>query len=322
MLGPLALLKRKRRNRLGGNAEMSTTTRQDQTQAVTTVDPTAITRYESSHGEVALGVQIVREMISPQATPLEAALFVEFCRSQKLNPFVGDVYLVKYRDNRPASFIVGKQTFMRRSEQHPQFEGFEAGLIVKPKDGPSFDIDGEMVPEECTLSGGWARVYRKDRSKPIVARVPLRGYDQEQSIWKTHQSTMIRKVALVHALREAFPHSLAGLTDAAETGDVEALDTAYEGTIVGAVGAPPAQVAAPEPEPELEAEAVTEQTESPISSLTDEQRYRNFLRRAFVKLNLTPEQVAHTLGVPSIDAVAVENLVVVWDELEELAAEL
>ena len=119
-------------------------------------------------------------------------------------------------------------------------------------------------------------------------------------------------MALVHALREAFPHSLAGLTDAAETGDVEALDTAYEGTIVGAVGAPPAQVAAPE------SEAVTEQAERPTSSLTDEQRYRNFLRRAFVELNLTPEQVAHTLGVPSIDAVAVNNLVVVWDELLEL----
>ena len=165
---------------------MSTTTRQDQTQAVTTVDPTAITRYESSHGEVALGVQIVREMISPQATPLEAALFVEFCRSQKLNPFVGDVYLVKYRDNRPASFIVGKQTFMRRSEQHPQFEGFEAGLIVKPKDGPSFDIDGEMVPEECTLSGGWARVYRKGpeqahRFQGSAPRVRPRAIDLENA---------------------------------------------------------------------------------------------------------------------------------------------
>ena len=38
------------------------------------------------------------------------------------------------------------------------------------------------------------------------------------SQWKSKPGTMIRKVAIVHALREAFPEDLQGLYDASEMG--------------------------------------------------------------------------------------------------------
>ena len=218
---------------------MSTSTRQDQARAVTTVDPTAIKHYQSSHGDVALGVQIVREMFCPGATDIEAALFVEFCKSQQLNPFVGDVFLVKYEGKDPrAAIIVGKQTFLRRATEHPEFDGFEAGIIVQPRGGTSFDIEGEIVPEDCVLTGGWSHVYRKNHSRPAVARVPFQVYNRDRALWKSNPAAMIRKVAMVHALREAFPATFTGLTDAAETRDTEALATAYGGTVVGAIEAP------------------------------------------------------------------------------------
>ena len=74
-----------------------------------------------------------------------------------------------------------------------------------------------VLPGE-TLVGGWAEVHVKDRSIPAKEEVSLAEYNKGQSQWKTMPATMIRKVALVHALREAFPAKFSGLYDAPEMG--------------------------------------------------------------------------------------------------------
>jgi len=46
--------------------------------------------------------------------------------------------------------------------------------------------------------------------------VKLAEYDTGKSLWKGKKATMIRKVALVHALREAFPSTFGALYDESE----------------------------------------------------------------------------------------------------------
>jgi hypothetical protein len=41
-------------------------------------------------------------------------------------------------------------------------------------------------------------------------------FDKKQSSWKTMPATMIRKVAIVSALRDAFPEDFQGMYDSAE----------------------------------------------------------------------------------------------------------
>ena len=78
-----------------------------------------------------------------------------------------------------------------------------------------------MLPGD-TLVGGWARVYRKNFKVPVEIFVSREEYDKKQSTWNAMPATMIRKTALVNALREAFPEDLSNMyteDDGGETFD-------------------------------------------------------------------------------------------------------
>lgn len=169
---------------------------------------------------------IVKRYICTNATDAEVYVFIQLCMAQGLNPFLRDAYLVKYDGNQPATIVVGKDTFTKRAEEHPQYTGFKAGVIVVARDGVVTEREGTFYTTEETLAGGWAEVYRSDRSVPMRTTVRLSEYDSGRSNWKRMPATMIRKVALVQALREAFPTAFRGLYDAAEMGmDPDTLPT-------------------------------------------------------------------------------------------------
>lgn len=161
------------------------------------------------------------DYINPKATEQEAYLFCEFCKRKGADPMTKQVYLVVYvndKGERNVSFIAGKEYFTEKAEAHPQFDGFQAGIITRPKDG------GELIhregtfylPSEETLLGGWAEVHRKDRKIPTKAEVVMAEYNTDKAQWKKMPGTMIRKVAIVQALREAFPANMGGMYDSSE----------------------------------------------------------------------------------------------------------
>lgn len=91
----------------------------------------------------------------------------------------------------------------------------------------AFYLNGEKIV------GGWAEVYRKDQRQSTRVEVPFDEYagrKKDGSLnrqWSAKPATMIRKVALVQALREAFPQTFGGMYDADEVGmDSEVLDAA------------------------------------------------------------------------------------------------
>ena len=114
---------------------------------------------------------------------------------------------------------------MKRAEGCEQYRGFRAGLILKRGTEVVYE-EGEFMRDGDVLLGGWAEVYRKDRDFPIKAYCNLKDYDKGRSTWNAIKCTMIRKVALVHALREAFPTQLCAMYTADEQRQV--VDTPYE----------------------------------------------------------------------------------------------
>lgn len=158
----------------------------------------------------------VRQYLCPTATDQELFMFLQLCEHRNLNPFIKEAYLVKY-NNSPATLIVGKDAFTKKAEEHPQFDGFEAGVIVENTEGIEYR-PGQLVRKGEELIGGWAQVHRKDRQYPYRSEVSMQEYNTGQSSWKKLPATMIRKVALVQALREAFPSDLGGCYDSAEMG--------------------------------------------------------------------------------------------------------
>jgi hypothetical protein len=67
-----------------------------------------------------------------------------------------------------------------------------------------------IVPPECKLIGGWARIYRKGWREPFPFELPIDEYIGKKKdgtinkFWNRMPATMIRKCTLVGGLREAF----------------------------------------------------------------------------------------------------------------------
>lgn len=139
----------------------------------------------------------------------ELVMFMNLCKFQKLNPFLNEAYLIKF-GSQPAQIITSKEAFMKRAENHPNYEGFEAGIIVE-RNGELVEIEGAVKLPNDKLIGGWANIYRSDRKKPITTKISLDEFSKGQATWKQMPLNMIRKSAIVNAQREAFPDTLGAL---------------------------------------------------------------------------------------------------------------
>lgn len=168
--------------------------------------------YQVNGEDVNLSFQIVRNYLTrgqAAVSDAEVIQFISLCRANQLNPFIGDAYMVKY-GNEPASMIISKSAFMKRAENSPLYDGYQAGVILL-RDKQVIDEQGSFFLPGDQLVGGWAKVYRKDREHPIVARVRLQEYNRGKSTWASMPGTMIRKVAIAQAFREAFPFASEGM---------------------------------------------------------------------------------------------------------------
>lgn len=189
-------------------------------QAASPSVPVEITGADGQHFIVSFGD--VRNFICPKATDAECKIFLETCKQYHLNPFTKEAHLIHYdnkNEDTASTIVLGKNCYMQMAERHPSFDGFEAGVIVLTADGQLLNREGSIVYDGGggeTLLGGWAKVYRKDRTRASYEEVKLSEYDTGKSLWNGKKATMIRKVALVHALREAFPSTFGALYDESE----------------------------------------------------------------------------------------------------------
>lgn len=121
--------------------------------------------------------------------------------------------------------LTGRRT--PEDESNPNYDRAKAGIIVADQNGAATYRDGTMKMPGEEVIGGWAEVWRKDREHSTRIEVSFEEYvgrKKDGSVnaqWGRRPATMIRKVALVQALREAFPTSLGGMYSAEEQGQSE-----------------------------------------------------------------------------------------------------
>lgn len=218
-------------SRAGGNGATTTVTTtqgrsfvaqaRQQNEAMQPAVSSAPVEIEAMDGQrMTVTFDDVRNFICKEATIAECRIFLETCKQYHLNPFTKEAYLIHY-DNKngdtASTIVLGKTCYMKMAEAHPQYDGFEAGVIVMDEAaGELIHREGSIVYQGETLVGGWAKTYRKDRSRSFYEEVNFSEYDTKKSLWVTKPATMIRKVALVHTLREAFPATFGGLIDESE----------------------------------------------------------------------------------------------------------
>lgn len=187
-----------------------------------------LVEYEAGGEKVVLSLDTVKKYLTDNSnvTDSEAMMFLNLCRYQHLNPFLREAYLIKYGTSK-ATMVVGKETFVKRARARSDFDGFEAGLIVLDKDGNIVERQGSCRTPTDQILGGWARVYIKGMQVPYYASVEwgeyagTDKYGKLNPMWASKGMTMIRKVALCQALREAFPVELGGLYQQEEINTID-----------------------------------------------------------------------------------------------------
>ena len=175
--------------------------------------------YEVEGQKIKLTPSIVQQYIvgtNAKITLQEFKLFTELCKVRKLNPFLREAYLIKYKEGTPAQLVVGKDAILKRAVLNTNYDGIESGIIIKKEDGTIEERQGTFKLEEEQLVGGWARVFRKDWTHPTYSSVSFNevaqktGQGQLNSNWANKGATMVEKVAKVRALRETFVEELSG----------------------------------------------------------------------------------------------------------------
>lgn len=182
------------------------------------MDINAPITYDSAFGSVTLSRDVVLKYLKRGSTELneqEIALFINLCRYQKLNPFIGEAYAIKFGND--FQMVVGYDTYKRRAEENPEYRGREDGIVVLRGNDVSKREGACLYPGD-TLLGGWCRVHRErnGHTESSYTEVSLSEYQKIKdgrptSNWGSKPATMIRKVAVSQALRDAFPTQYEGL---------------------------------------------------------------------------------------------------------------
>lgn len=149
------------------------------------------------------------ELVSDQ----EIVFFMNTCKQLKLNPTVGgEIYLIKYSKDDPAQTVIGKETYMRRAWEHPNYLFKEDGIVVQ-RGNQIIQKEGCCLYPGEALIGGWCRVHfmRQDVERTAFKEVALAEYNKGMANWKSKPATMINKVAISQCVREAFPRDYEGV---------------------------------------------------------------------------------------------------------------
>ncbi len=187
-----------------------------------------VMNFKVGNDNVQLSINLVKRYLSgdnPNVTESEIMYFMKLCKARGLNPYIRDAYLIKY-GNQPAAIIVAKDAVEKRAIQNPKYDGKEVGIYVENKEtGELIKREGSILRKNKEeLVGAWCTVYRKDWKYPITKEVNFDEYIQKKkdgtpnTNWENRPVTMITKVAIVQALREAFIEELSGMYEAEEMG--------------------------------------------------------------------------------------------------------
>lgn len=160
----------------------------------------------------------IKETYGKNLLPAEWNLFMGLGKATGLNPFLREIWAVKYGNN-PASVFVGRDGYRRSAQAHPEYEYHYSDAVYA---NDTFENDrGEILhkynlKDRGALVGAYCIVKRKSASIPVVTFVPLSEYKQNFGVWTTKPATMIKKVAEAQGLRASFQELFAGTYEESE----------------------------------------------------------------------------------------------------------
>jgi phage recombination protein Bet len=155
----------------------------------------------------------IKKLFAPKLTENEFIIFVEMGKSTGLNPFLKEIWAVKYKEGEPAQIFVGRDGYRKSAQRdkHYDYHTCDAVYSNDKYDVSNGDITHKYnLQDRGKLMGAYCLVQRKGSSRPTYVFAELTEYNTGFSVWKTKPATMIKKVAEAQALKAAFQELFAG----------------------------------------------------------------------------------------------------------------
>lgn len=263
--------------------------------------------YDVLGSHVELDLDFVKRYLvrgrSELTTDQELVFFMNTCKMQNLNPLVsGEVYLIKYSKDEPAQMVVGKDAYLRRAFNNPDYLFKNDGITVQRANTIVQKEGCCLYPGEA-LIGGWCRVtfLRGGKERTAFKEVSLTEYNKNMANWKSKPATMINKVAVSQCVRDAFPKDYEGVYSEEEmiaSGAIHAVDAEYT---------------------EVSGETVVmQEDEDPV--ITNEQRqelFRTAKKYLGDRANEVVKHIINEMGFTSTTGLRVSDYAKVMAELQE-----
>ena len=162
----------------------------------------------------------IRKIVSTTPlTDVEFSCLVELGRATQLNPFMREIWAVKYKAGVAASIFIGRDGYRKAAKRDRDYEYHQVNAVYSNDDfkvcndeilhSYGFSNRGELV-------GAYCLVKRKSSNRPTYVMVTMAEYKIPQGLWNSKPETMIKKVAEAQALRQSFQDLLAGTYSDAE----------------------------------------------------------------------------------------------------------
>lgn len=171
-----------------------------------------IVSYKDINGrDVSLTIEVMKRILPElkKAKDDEIVNFALRCSAMGLNPLI-DVHNVSYGNTDVLTPIVKKDYYLKNAQLKADYRGFKAGVVVATEKGEIIEREGTIVAPSEELLGGWAKVFTEKRGE-YYSSVSIEEYQMKKldgsvnKMWGSKPATMIRKVALSQALRDAYP---------------------------------------------------------------------------------------------------------------------
>jgi phage recombination protein Bet len=156
--------------------------------------------------------EIIRETFAPNLTTLEFDWFMQMGISLELNPFLREIWAVKYDKSKPAQIFIGRDGYRRVIGRNPAYINHFVEALCSNDEFEILDIDTGKFRHKFDFKnrgkivGAYCFVYMKGSTRPYYVRVDFTEYDLNQGLWKSKRETMIKKVAESQCIRMACPN--------------------------------------------------------------------------------------------------------------------
>lgn len=168
-----------------------------------------------------LTLKDIKDIYAPKANPSEFKAFIQLGKATGLNPYLRELWLIKYDEKASAQIFIGRDGYRKAMTRNKAYDGHYADAVYS-NDEFKYDMNSKQVIHHPNLKdrghlvGAYCITKMKNISMPFFVFVDMKEYNKKRSVWNEMPATMIKKVAEAQCLRMASPDLFGGSYDESE----------------------------------------------------------------------------------------------------------